>query len=410
MSLKGKLRFGAACAVAPLLVGAMAVTSGVQPASAASSSPAVKTVVVAGLGTTFEFGAATVGAQAFFNQVNASGELKGVKIKYIGFTDDGATPATALTAVRQLVTQQHIFAIVPDMSFYNPASYLASQKVPYVGLPLDATYCSSKPNLNQWGVGIVGCISAPNPPRVPDRYASFYTYVKGKTSTTHPTLLAVGTDNPTGQSLAAQTAAAAKGAGFKVVSAKGNVPTQVSDWTPYVTQWMTASNGKPPQSIVCLAAANCIGAWTALKAVGYKGSFFQPLGNIASIAKAMAGTVTTTIYNTAPTPALTQMQDAMNSVAPNTQLAGSTNVPGYLSASMFVQALKKVGNNDTPQAVQKVLATQTWQIKGLAGPTAYPSSMVISSPWCSELVSDNADGSGYTIVSPYSCTSKTYKY
>jgi ABC-type branched-subunit amino acid transport system substrate-binding protein len=426
MTLYGKLRSRAGFlgavpryAIVGIVLALMIATTGVfgeqSTASATSASrttPAVKTIIVSGLGSTVEFGPASLGAQAYFNKVNASGVLKGIKIDYLGFTDDGGSPASTLSAVRQLVTQDHVFAIVPDASEYDPGSYLASQKVPFVGLPLDASYCSptSKPSTSIWGFGFVGCSAPTNPSRVPDRYGALYNYVKSKSHVAHPAFVVFGNDNQSGQDFASQNAASAQGTGFKVVSAKGNLPTTVTDYTPYVEQWMTSNHGKPPQAIVCLAVAECIGAWSALKAAGYTGPYLEPFGNITAIAGLMAGTVSTSVYNTAPSPALTQMQDAMDAVTPNTLLSGFSNVPGYLSASMFVAALKKVGYDDTPQAVQKALATQTWQIKGLVGPIEYPASSVIATPWCAELLGDNADGSGYTILSPYTCTSKTYKY
>jgi ABC-type branched-subunit amino acid transport system substrate-binding protein len=405
MSTHGKLRFGAVFSAAGLALAAMGVMSA-APASAASS-PAVKTIVVGGLGGSSAFGAAGVGAQAYFNQVNASGELKGITIKYIGFTDDGNTPATALSAQRQLVTQDHVFAIVPDMSFYNSGPYLSSQHVPYVGLPLDASYCSNTPTTKLWGFGITGCVTATDPPLVPDTFASLYSYVSKKTGSKHPTLVAVATDNAGGTGLMAQTAVSAKGAGFKVLSAKADIPLSVPDYTPYVQQWMTANGGKPLQVIVNLAASQSIPAWGALKAVGYSGSYFDALGNIALVQQTMIGTVSTTLYNTAPSKALTAMQSGIDAVSPGMALAGFSNVPGYLSASMFVQALKSVGNNDTPQAVQHALATQTWKLDNLAGPITYPKATVVRYPLCSELIADNP--TGYAIISPYSCTTKTYK-
>ena len=147
-------------------------------------------------------------------------------------------------------------------------------------------------------------------------------------------------------------AISATGTGFKVVYSKGVLPATVSDYTPYVDQWMAANNGKAPQVIECLLTTQCVNAWQALKAVGFTGIFYDNLGGIAALQKNMAGTVTANFYNSTPNAGLTQMQNSMNAISPNTQLVGYSNVPGYFGASMFVQAVKKVGNNDTPQAVQ----------------------------------------------------------
>jgi hypothetical protein len=89
-------------------------------------------------------------------------------------------------------------------------------------------------------------------------------------------------------------------------------------------------------------------------------------------------------------------------------LAYST-VPGYMAADMFVQAVKKLGNDITPSALQKVLSTQTWEIPDFVGPTKYPASTVMSTPACLGLLEDKADGSGFTPLSPYACSYTTYK-
>ena len=82
----------------------------------------------------------------------------------------------------------------------------------------------------------------------------------------------------------------------------------------------------------------------------------------------------------------------------------------YFTTDMFIQALKtaakKGKSNITPEAVQKAAAIQTWQIKGLAGPTKYPNSTVKSYPWCTSLVLD--DGTAWKTVTPYVCSTKLW--
>ena len=162
--------------------------------------------------------------------------------------------------------------------------------------------------------------------------------------------------------------------------------------------------------IGCLATVQCIPAYQSLKAAGFTGIFNDPLGPIPALAKTMAGSLTLSAYNTNPqgNPGLVQMTKDLNAFKAGTVPSGSTNVPAYLAADMFIQALKKVGRkNLTAQAVQKALASQTWQIKGMAGPTQYPASSVASTPLCVELLTANADGS-YTIAEPYTCSYKRY--
>jgi len=85
----------------------------------------------------------------------------------------------------------------------------------------------------------------------------------------------------------------------------------------------------------------------------------------------------------------------------------------YFAADMFIQALKTVVKKSgakgiTPEAVQKVLATQTWQINGLVGPIKYPASTVVSTPACGELITSSGTAP-WTVIYPYACSSKQFK-
>ena len=83
--------------------------------------------------------------EARFKRFNDTNEIKGVKIKYAEFADDKQDPATALNEARRLVTQDQVFAIVGDVSQFNPVEYFTQQHVPYFGWAFDNTYCSTKP-------------------------------------------------------------------------------------------------------------------------------------------------------------------------------------------------------------------------------------------------------------------------
>jgi hypothetical protein len=53
-------------------------------------------------------------------------------------------------------------------------------------------------------------------------------------------------------------------------------------------------------------------------------------------------------------------------------------------------------------------ANQTWQIKGFVGPVKYPASTVAPQPFCQTVVED-ADGTSWKTVVPFTCSSKTFK-
>jgi hypothetical protein len=379
-------------------------------APGASSAPSVrgfdgKTITVAGMGLGSNFATADVGTKARFKRANDTNELKGIKLDYTEFADDKGDPATATSEARRLVTQVGVFAIVPDLSATNPGPYLVQQHVPYVGFAFDNTYCSQKPTTRLYGFGYNGCLVPANPPVMPDSYKQVYEYVSEKTGEKHPSIVLFSNDNQSGKNSTKFGASGAQGAGFKVVYAKGAVPMVVSDYSPYIQTWMTADNGKQPDEIHCLLAVQCLDIWNALKAAGFEGTFWTSLG-LDLFAKPLSGTVATGFYNTQPNPGLTQMQKDFEAYKPGS-FSTVFSFATYFAADMFIQAVKQVqksGKSITPEAVQQVLAKQTWQIKGLVGPTKYPASTVVSSPACNELISSN--GTAWDVVKPYTCSSK----
>ena len=365
-----------------------------------------KTITVAGLGLASNFGTADTGTKARIKRFNDTNEIKGLRIKYLEFADDKGDPATATSEARRLVTQEGVFAIVPDFSPVNPGAFLNQQHVPYVGFAFDKSYCSVKPTTKLYGFGYAGCIGTADTPVVADGYSQEYEYVKGKTGKKHPSIVIVSNDNAAGKDSASSAGIAARGAGFKVASAKGEVPETTSDYSPYVTAWLTADGGKQPDEIHCLLATQCLPIWDALKAATFTGTYYSPLG-IDLFVKTLQGTLSLGFYDTEPNPGLTQMTKDMDAVL-NGKPMGLFSEQAYFATDMFIQALKKVPKADiTPESVQKALSRQTWQIKGLVGPTKYPASTVISTPYCTAL--RTSDGTAWTVIYPYACTTKQFK-
>jgi ABC-type branched-subunit amino acid transport system substrate-binding protein len=367
------------------------------------------TITVAGLGPATVFVGADIGAQARFKRFNDTNEIPGIKINFTEIADTKRDPAIAVSEARRLVTQTKVFAIVPDMSSENPGDYLASQHVPYVGWGVDATYCADTASTSVWGFGFQGCQTPTKPEFTPDYYSGVYKYVSEKSGKTTPTVVVAGNETAVGEIAQKAQEAAIVGAGFNVVFAKANLPISVSDYSPYIQQWIRSDNGKAPDLIMCGAAGQCLQIYPALKAAGFKGAFFTPLGRIDALAKALAGSVTYAFYNTQPSPGLTQLIADLNAIKPGTELSSFGNVPAYFGADMFIQALKKVGRNFTPEAVQAALANMTWEIPGLVGPIEYPASTVISTPACIETLIAKEDGSGFESIVPFACSRKQFK-
>jgi ABC-type branched-subunit amino acid transport system substrate-binding protein len=396
--------------VLTVALGSSAVLVTTTQAGAATRGFNGKTITLGGIWSTANFSGAQVGAQAYINQINKTNYLHGIKLKFAGYVNDGNDPATALSGVRQLVNQYNVFAVVPDLSAVNPGTYLASQKILYVGGGYDFSYCSNRITTSLWGYSAGGCEVPANPPVVPNTYGQFYNYVKAKTGASKPTMAIFSNDNASGANSVKHSTVAAKGAGFNVVYNEAKVPTTASDYSPYVQQLMTSNSGKQPQAIACQLAAQCIPMWTALKNAGFTGSYWHPLGAVAALDSTMQGTVTITTYNNEPSPGLTTMQKAMNAVEPGTQLVGYSNVPAYFNTAMFTTAVRTVQAKKlaiTPANVRKVLSTIKWGIPGLVGPISYPASTVAGTPFCTEFLAYT--GGTTHMVYPYSCSAKVFK-
>ena len=282
--MKHKVRVGAGVLLTVLLVATAACSNSSSSSTTTTGAGQTSggpvrgltgnTLTVGGIWSTANFPGAEVGAEAYFAQINQTNYLNGIKIKFAGFVNDNQDPATALSGVRQLVNQDNVFAIVPDLSAVNPGTYLASQKILYVGGGFDFSYCSPTVTTSLWGYAFAGCLVPSNPPVVPDTYGQYYNYVKTKTGSANPTMAIFSNDNASGSNSVKLSTVSAKGAGFKVVYNKADVPITASDYTPYVQQMLTSNNGKAPQAIACQLTEQCIPMWTALKNAGYTGAYW----------------------------------------------------------------------------------------------------------------------------------------
>jgi branched-chain amino acid transport system substrate-binding protein len=358
------------------------------------------TIKVAGIGSAANFAEADIGAQARFQRFNETDELEGIEIEYTEFADDRQDPAQATSEVRRLVTQEQVFALVPDLSAVNPGDYLNQQHVPYVGMAYDNTYCTEEPDDSIYGFGYNGCLVPTDPPVMPDSYRNLYAYVQEQTGEDEPSIALFSHDNQSGQNSTRFGQVGAAGAGFDVVYAESPVPVTTSDYSPYVQEWLTSDGGEAPDAMYCLMAVSCLDIWTAVKSAGYEGTFQTSLYSDLLI-EPLAGTVASVFYNTEPNDGLRQMQEDLEAFESGTEVS-STNVYAYFAADMFIQAVKEAAPDVTPESVQQALANQTWEIEGFVGPVRYPDSTVASTPSCNSLMMDN--GTEWTVLRPYDCS------
>jgi ABC-type branched-subunit amino acid transport system substrate-binding protein len=386
-------------------------------AGSSSAVPSVrgfdgKTITVAGLGIKAQLPTGETGAEARIKRFNDTNELPGIKVDYKELADDKQDPATALSEARRLVTQVGVFAIVGDISANNPGEYFTQQHVPYFGGGFDDTYCSNKPTTKLWGFSDGGCITASDPSRVTDIYHAMYTNVSKLTGKKHPTFIVVGNDNESGKNGGRVFAIAAQGAGFKVTDVQTEMPQlNVSDYTPYVQAALKGDHGNPPDAMFCEAATQCLNFWQLLKATGYKGAFTHGLFTDILVKPFAGSYVNNPVVNPAEnTPGYVQMRKDLAALKPGLESnVDLGTVFGYASTDFFLQVLKKVKKNKmaiTPENVQKVASTFTFELKGVKGPIEYPKATVMVFPACFSNFFSN--GTKWETAVPYTCSTKTY--
>jgi ABC-type branched-subunit amino acid transport system substrate-binding protein len=370
------------------------------------------TIKVAGIGNKAQLPNAETGALARIKRFNDDNELKGVKIEYLEMADDKADPTTALTEMRRLVSQVQVFAIVGDISMYNPYDFMKQNKVPFFGWGYEPAYCTPKASTDWWGFAFGGCSVNPEPTVAVDYAGKIYSYASSKLGNEHPTIAVLANDTETGKNSNRLYQTASKGVGFDVVYSKATVPPPpVGDFSPYVQELLTADNGKAPDVVRCAMGAECLNIYVLLTSQGFDGIFWHSLYTDVLV-KPLGGSLvdaSTNNIDETGVAALDQMRADIEAVKPG-QKVESGGMAGYRSTDMFIQALKKAAKNGksgiTPENVRRAASKMTWQMKDFAGPTVYPASTNHPSPYCTSL--SESDGTRWVTREPYSCSKKTF--
>src|SRR5438552_11638811 len=140
-------------------LGALMLATGASGAGTATPGITKTQVVIGGTvplsGPAASYASVARGAQAYFKYVNAHGGVNKRKIKYI-YRDDGYDPAQTTDKTRELVQQDHVFAIFNSLGTeQNLATrpYLNAVKVPQLFVASGATTWGKDFKKYPWTIG-----------------------------------------------------------------------------------------------------------------------------------------------------------------------------------------------------------------------------------------------------------------
>src|SRR5688572_169881 len=86
------------------------------------------------------------GAEAYFEKINKQGGVFGRKLKLVAKKSDQGQPSANIRAVRSLVEEDKVFAVLPIMtnSFTLGGRYLAEKGIPSFGINVDPAWCGTR--------------------------------------------------------------------------------------------------------------------------------------------------------------------------------------------------------------------------------------------------------------------------
>ena len=287
--------------------------------------------------------------QAWADSVNASGGIDGHQIKVV-VMDDGNSASTALSEVQELVQQDHVLAIVGEMS--SPAetwaSYVQQQGVPVIGGNTIDPVFDSNPDFFPVGA-------------TPDQ--SVYDAIAATKATSPRGSVFYCTENPA-------CAALVPGVRSAYTRADGSLvlPAPISVTAPDYTAECLTAKGDHVQSVIIYAPAttqlavaqNCATQGYFPTLMGDGVSFTQ---QFASSFSGISGAKILISDDVFPffdqsTPAEQAFHAALAKYAPSV-LAPSTftenDATEWASAQLFALAAKKLGASPTPGQLTSAL-------------------------------------------------------
>jgi ABC-type branched-subunit amino acid transport system substrate-binding protein len=299
-----------------------------------------------------DFAPVTTGAAVYFDQLNASGGIYGRKIVYSPQVDDGTSPSGDTAAAQRLV-QSKVFAVVGvGTPFFTGSSILRSEAVPTFGIQENTNAQWSGPAM--FGAGGSYIASTLPMPQV--------AYVAQQTHSRSVAVLAYNVAQSSGGCISVVKALA-----------KYHIHTPVVDFSiPYGAATLDADVTRMQQNGVdfvatCMDATGDIKLSQTLQQHGM-GSTVQYwldgydrriLDNNTPAYQGVYFLLQQTPFEVTETdpgvyPGIDAFNAALRRYAPGTTPSG-TALAGWVSADLFVQGLRAIGNDVTRTALVRAI-------------------------------------------------------
>jgi len=359
------------------------------------------------------YGDAGKGAQARFARANADGELPGGRtVEFIDVEDDHAEPSEDTDAVRKLIQQDGVCAIVPLISS-NPdgVEFAEQQGTPVFGWAIGPQWCDKTVAFGFTG----GCLTPPEPETysntwgtlLKEKFKAEGDSVKGKT------LAIIGDDNDLARSGIETQTASVEDVGIKVVYSEANVPgppaPSPADFTPFANDLLSSDDGEPPDIILLLLSPlNVLGMAGKLKELGYDGvqtNAVQYDPRLIGGAEGSTVFIQFAAFQSAPENAhVQQLIDDVTAEFPDIDPETGFTQPlgaGYWSADFFIEMAKETGKKLTQSGlVETGNDNFTWGVKDTVGKSKWPRDHANGSA-CGSLV--EASNGEYVVAVPFLC-------
>lgn len=338
-------------------------TPGVTPTRIVTGAVATQSGPLAG-----DLAGLIPGVRAYFDMVNAAGGVAGRRIDLAYDLDDGGNPSQFVELVRNLIDQDHVFAITGVGTDFFTSSVLVQNRTPTFGFNSTGGWAGA-PNL--FGSdGSVQCYSCLVP---------FVSYLAHRVKATSLAFLAY--DVSASSALCAAAASLLAGAGFHVAYEDLHAPID-GDMTPDVQRMARTGS----QLVVsCMDVDGNVSMARAIQQYGMHTAQLWFSGYDQSVIDAYHGLMQGVYFFlpnvplSAPLrdyPGLTEYVDAMRRYEPK-YVDAALAPQGWASAALFVAGLRAVGRNLTQGALVAAVNRLTHFTDGLSPPTDWSHGHVV---------------------------------